>query len=241
LLVLLSGITAGKKKLSDVVGRKAMSESYDPQDLIATDENAEDILQYMEELKERSSGSIQSGEQEASGDEYMKIIDGDAEDLDFGGVGEEDYEDDELDYEEDEEEEGEEGDEEFGEDDGDEEEDGSEVGSDNAAFDSMHAEDGDGDEIDGNEVEVEEEEPAKRSVKAASSSSSASASTSTAEGVTTKYVPPHLRNKDKPVDANEAKMKRELKGFLNKLSEGNLVQIAELIEKLFKTSSRSCT
>lgn len=69
----------------------------------------------------------------------------------------------------------------------------------------------------------------------AKSQPQASASTST----TTRYIPPHLRkNQDEPESEAIIRLKKQLKGLLNRMSEQNLSSIIESIEELYRNNRR---
>ncbi|KAF9050784.1 hypothetical protein BDZ89DRAFT_977686 [Hymenopellis radicata] len=61
-----------------------------------------------------------------------------------------------------------------------------------------------------------------------------------ASAKTTTYVPPHLRNKDTTEDSEEqVKLRRNLKGLLNRMSEQNLASILDSVEELYRKHRRN--
>lgn len=56
--------------------------------------------------------------------------------------------------------------------------------------------------------------------------------------VTTKYIPPSLRKATKSEAESLQQLHRQLQGYLNKLSEANLLSILAEVEKLYQTNAR---
>lgn len=53
-----------------------------------------------------------------------------------------------------------------------------------------------------------------------------------------KYVPPSLRKSSTSVDESTQRLRRQLQGHINKLSEANIISIVTEIEKLYQTNAR---
>jgi len=244
--VILAGITAGKRKLRDVVNEKQRSASshYDPTALLQADENVDDFLQYLEEVR----NSMESGEaNQDEDDEYMKLLENAGKDLSDVEESDEmqpeddvDGSQDEIDNEDFEASEDVEGeDEEIPSEDNDED-DNSENGNgdnDGNEDDDMPPDTEDGMQIDDEDGKPSDEADQKESQdEDVDPTSSASLKSLSSSGG--KYIPPHLRAKAGL--AEDADLIRQVRGLLNKLSEGNLIQIAEMVEELFKNKTRSC-
>ncbi|XP_049853505.1 nucleolar MIF4G domain-containing protein 1 [Schistocerca gregaria] len=62
------------------------------------------------------------------------------------------------------------------------------------------------------------------------------------KGTTGKYVPPHMRLKNEAEDDKKQllllRLKKQMKGLLNRLSEGNMKNIATQVEQLYMSNSR---
>ncbi|XP_029313183.1 LOW QUALITY PROTEIN: nucleolar MIF4G domain-containing protein 1 [Cottoperca gobio] len=92
---------------------------------------------------------------------------------------------------------------------------------------------GDADSADENEKELEEEADAPDT----KTSGTTSETVNSAAG---KYVPPHLRNAgDDKRKAELEKLKRNVKGLVNRLSEPNMVSISGQLEELYMSCSRN--
>jgi nucleolar MIF4G domain-containing protein 1 len=58
--------------------------------------------------------------------------------------------------------------------------------------------------------------------------------------ISAKYVPPHLRKlQQTSEDPKTAQMRKELRGLINRLGEGNLLKVAQSIEELYRYNSRN--
>ncbi|XP_023275854.1 nucleolar MIF4G domain-containing protein 1 [Seriola lalandi dorsalis] len=88
------------------------------------------------------------------------------------------------------------------------------------------------DESDGNEGETDEEEDTPETKTSESKSETVSSTAG-------KYVPPHLRNiGDDKRKAELQKLKRNVKGLVNRLSEPNMASISGQLEELYMSCSR---
>ncbi|CAK6969300.1 nucleolar MIF4G domain-containing protein 1 [Scomber scombrus] len=122
------------------------------------------------------------------------------------------------------------------EDDGDDDDDDDEVINDDEmesdAADSDDENEGDADSDDGNEEDAEEEADTPDT----KTSGSNSGAVTPASG---KYVPPHLRNMgDDKRRAELEKLKRNVKGLINRLSEPNMAFVSGQLEELYMSCSR---
>uniref|UniRef100_UPI0037E8C744 nucleolar MIF4G domain-containing protein 1 n=1 Tax=Semicossyphus pulcher TaxID=241346 RepID=UPI0037E8C744 len=163
-----------------------------------------------EKLDENESQLSNEGEE--SGDE----MESGGSDEDMGSSDDENEEDNEMDDEEEQEE-------------GDDDDDENETAEEEMEGELEESDQADSDHENEEETEEEEETPDM-------------ASDSKAETVQTtagKYVPPHLRNAgDDKRKAELEKLKRNVKGLVNRLSEPNMASISGQLEELYMSCSR---
>uniref|UniRef100_A0A3Q1HKF9 Nucleolar MIF4G domain-containing protein 1 n=1 Tax=Anabas testudineus TaxID=64144 RepID=A0A3Q1HKF9_ANATE len=170
-----------------------------------------------ENFEKLDEDDLRSDEDEEPEDEVA----GEDSDEDMGSLDDENEGDEEEEEEEDEEEEDEDDDEEVEEDDDVEEEADEEEEMEDEVDDSEAA-----DSDSENEGEEESDTPHTKTSESVSSGAG-------------KYVPPHLRNiGDNKRKAELEKLKRNVKGLVNRLSEPNMGSISSQLEELYMSYSR---